>query len=75
MNKKKGTNLPPWRFNIAPSNLDIHDPSNCEGGIMASRIEKILKMFLKGDLLTLSGFSKKTQDIGVGGITVIIHMN
>ena len=27
-------------FNIAPSNLDIHDPKNFEGGIMASEIER-----------------------------------
>ena len=27
-------------FNIAPSNLDIHDPKKYEGGIMASKIER-----------------------------------
>jgi len=27
-------------FNIAPSNLDIHDPQKYEGGIMASEIER-----------------------------------
>ena len=27
-------------FNIAPSNLDIHDPKKYEGGIMASEIER-----------------------------------
>ena len=27
-------------FNIAPSNLDIHDPEKYEGGIMASEIER-----------------------------------
>ena len=27
-------------FNIAPSNLDIHDPVKYEGGIMASEIER-----------------------------------
>jgi len=27
-------------FNIAPSNLDIHDPNKYEGGIMASEIER-----------------------------------
>jgi len=27
-------------FNVAPSNLDIHDPNKFEGGIMASQIER-----------------------------------
>ena len=27
-------------FNIAPSNIDIHDPKKYEGGIMASKIER-----------------------------------
>ena len=27
-------------FNIAPSNLDIHDPEKYEGGIMASQLER-----------------------------------
>ena len=27
-------------FNIAPSNLDIHDPNKYEGGIMASKLER-----------------------------------
>ena len=27
-------------FNVAPSNLDIHDPMKYEGGIMASEIER-----------------------------------
>ncbi len=27
-------------FNVAPSNLDIHDPKKYEGGIMASKIER-----------------------------------
>ena len=27
-------------FNVAPSNLDIHDPKKYEGGIMASEIER-----------------------------------
>ena len=27
-------------FNVAPSNLDIHDPNKYEGGIMASEIER-----------------------------------
>ncbi len=36
-------------FNIAPSNLDIHDPKRYEGGIMASEIERnALNNVLKG---------------------------
>ena len=36
-------------FNIAPSNLDIHNPQKYEGGIMATEIErKALKNVLKG---------------------------
>ena len=36
-------------FNIAPSNLDIHDPEKYEGGIMASEIERnALNNVLKG---------------------------
>ena len=27
-------------FNVAPSNLDIHDPKKYEGGIMASEVER-----------------------------------
>ena len=39
-------------FNIAPSNLDIHDPKKYEGGIMASEIErKALNNVLKGRLI------------------------
>ncbi len=39
-------------FNIAPSNLDIHDPKKYEGGIMASDIERnVLKNVLKGRLI------------------------
>ena len=39
-------------FNIAPSNLDIHDPQKYEGGIMASEIERnALKNVLKGRLI------------------------
>ena len=39
-------------FNIAPSNLDIHDPKKYEGGIMASEQERnALKNVLKGRLL------------------------
>ena len=39
-------------FNIAPSNLDIHDPKKYEGGIMASEKERnALKNVLKGRLL------------------------
>ena len=39
-------------FNIAPSNLDIHDPKKYEGGIMASEIERnSLNNVLKGRLL------------------------
>ena len=39
-------------FNIAPCNLDIHDPMKYEGGIMASQIERnALNNVLKGKLL------------------------
>ena len=39
-------------FNIAPSNLDIHDPNKYEGGIMASKIERnALNNVLKGRLI------------------------
>ena len=39
-------------FNVAPSNLDIHDPEKYEGGIMASEIERnALKNVLKNRLL------------------------
>ncbi len=39
-------------FNIAPSNLDIHDPVKYEGGIMASEIERnALTNVLKGRLI------------------------
>ncbi len=39
-------------FNIAPSNIDIHDPKKYEGGIMASDIErKALNNVLKGRLI------------------------
>ena len=39
-------------FNIAPSNLDIHDPKKFDGGIMASKIERnALKNVLKKRLI------------------------
>ena len=39
-------------FNIAPSNLDIHNPQKYEGGIMATDIErKALNNVLKGRLI------------------------
>jgi exodeoxyribonuclease-3 len=39
-------------FNIAPSNLDIHDPNKYEGNIMASEIERnALENVLKGSLI------------------------
>jgi len=39
-------------FNIAPSNLDIHNPKNYEGGIMASERERnALNKVLKGRLI------------------------
>jgi len=39
-------------FNVAPSNLDIHDPEKYEGGIMASRTERnALDNVLKGRLI------------------------
>ncbi len=39
-------------FNVAPSNLDIHDPNKYEGGIMASSIERnALNNVLKARLI------------------------
>ncbi len=39
-------------FNIAPSEIDIHDPKKFEGGIMASEMErKALNKVLKGKLI------------------------
>jgi exodeoxyribonuclease-3 len=39
-------------FNIAPSNLDMHDPEKYEGGIMASKLERnALNNVLKGRLI------------------------
>ncbi len=39
-------------FNIAPTNMDIHDPKKYEGGIMASEIERnTLKIVLKENLI------------------------
>ncbi len=39
-------------FNIAPTNLDIHDPNKYEGGIMASQAERdALNNVLKGRLI------------------------
>ena len=39
-------------FNIAPSNLDIHDPKKYEGGLMSSEIERnALNFVLKGRLI------------------------
>ena len=39
-------------FNVAPSNLDIHDPEKYEGGIMASELERnALNNVLKGRLI------------------------
>ena len=39
-------------FNIAPSNLDIHDPNKYKGGIMASKLERnALNNVLKGRLI------------------------
>jgi len=39
-------------FNVAPSNLDIHDPKKYEGGIMASEIERdTLRNVLKKRLI------------------------
>jgi len=63
-------------FNIAPSNLDIHDPKKYEGGIMATRIERnALDNVLKGRLIDSFRIFEKKLVIGVGGITVITHMN
>ena len=39
-------------FNIAPSNIDIHDPNKFQGGIMATEIERnALNNVLKGRLI------------------------
>ena len=39
-------------FNVAPSNLDIHNPAKYEGGIMASEVERdALNNVLKGRLI------------------------
>ena len=39
-------------FNVAPTNLDIHDPIKYEGGIMASKLERnALNNVLKGRLI------------------------
>ena len=39
-------------FNIAPSNLDMHDPEKYEGGIMAAKLERnALNNVLKGRLI------------------------
>ena len=39
-------------FNIAPSNIDIHDPQKYEGGIMATETERnALDKVLKGKLI------------------------
>ena len=63
-------------FNIAPLEIDIHDPNRYEGGIMASKIEEMhLIMFSKEDFLIHFESSNKILVIGVGGITVIMHMN
>ena len=49
-------------FNIAPSNIDIHDPEKYEGKLMASEIErKALNNVLKGRLIdTFRIFEKNT---------------
>ena len=49
-------------FNIAPSNIDIHDPEKYEGKLMASEIErKSLNNVLKGRLIdTFRIFEKNT---------------
>ena len=69
------------RFNLSLATLillhqiDIHDPKKYEGGIMASETERAaLNNVLKEDLLIHLEFSKRIS-IGVGGITVIMHMN
>ena len=49
-------------FNIAPSNIDIHDPNKFQGGIMATEIERnALNNVLKGRLIdTFRVFEKNT---------------
>jgi len=50
-------------FNVAPSNLDIHDPKKYEGGIMASEIERsALNNVLKKRLI--DSFRIFEQDTG-----------
>ncbi len=49
-------------FNIAPSNMDIHDPERYRGGIMASDIERdALKNVLKGRFIDSFRIYEKTQ--------------
>ncbi len=48
-------------FNVAPSNLDIHDPEKYEGGIMASQLERsALNNVLKGRLIDSFRIFEKT---------------
>ena len=49
-------------FNVAPSNLDIHDPKKYEGGIMASEIERnALNNVLKERLIDSFRIFEKVQ--------------
>ena len=65
--KKRRINLSLGDFNIAPSNLDIHDPKKYEGGIMASDLERnALNNVLKGRLIDSFRILRKTLVIGVG---------
>ena len=56
-------------FNIAPSNLDIHDPEKYEGGIMASQLERsALNNVLKERLIdSFRIFEKNTGHIAFKG--------
>ena len=62
-------------FNIALDNNDIHSPHKYEGGLMASETERsALQNVLKGRFID-SFRILKILVIGVGGITVTMHMN
>ena len=57
-------------------NNDIHSPHKYEGGLMASETERsALQNVLKGRFIDSFRIFEKILVIGVGGITVTMHMN
>ena len=54
-------------FNIAPSEIDIHNPQKYEGGIMASKIEReTLNNVLKGRFIdSFRIFEKNTGHLSL----------